>query len=242
MPARTLTRQEASSFDPPQAAPERAQLIGEAATAVQPLRLALQSPRLLTAPRGNGRVGMAIPGWRSDDLAMAPIRHYLNRLGHDVRGWTHGTNMGQVEALRDLLVPQVAELAESSGRSVNLIGWSLGGVIAREIAREIPDAVHHVVTYGSPIIGGPTFTVGAAAFGQAECERITALQTEMDRVNPIRTPITAMFTKRDNIVDWRACIDSFSPNVTMVEVGSTHIGLGIDPDVWLTAAKALAER
>jgi len=103
-----------------------------------------------------------------------------------------------------------------------------------------PEYVHHVVTYGSPILGGPTHTVGAGTMGAAECERITKLQQELDANDPILTPITAVFTRNDNIVDWRACIDPSSPNVTMIEVQPTHIGMGIDPDVWLIAARACA--
>lgn len=123
---------------------------------------------------------------------------------------------------------------------MNLVGWSLGGVVAREVARSRPELVHRVVTYGSPVLGGPTHTVGAASIGPEECRRITELQEHLDATNPIQVPITAIFTRNDGAVDWRARIDRSSVDVTMVEVASTHVGLGIDPDVWITAARALA--
>ena len=88
----------------------------------------------------------------------------------------------------------------------------------------------------------PTFTAGHAAFGADECIRITQLQQVLDATEPIRRPITAIFTRNDTVVDWRACIDRTSPSVRMVEVGSTHVGLGFDPDVWLIVADALAEK
>lgn len=240
MAARTLTAAEIAAIGPPQISPSRSGLLVEATAAWQPVRLALHGRALSRSPRGDGRAAIALPGWRASDVTTIPIRRYLNALGHDTRGWGRGTNRGDVEALRDAMIPQVEALAATTGRSVNLIGWSLGGVIAREIARTAPQAVHRVVTYGSPVIGGPTFTVGASAFGQAECERIAALQELTDRTDPIATPITSVFTRRDTIVDWRACIDRTSLNVTMIEVDSTHVGLGLDPDVWMVAARALA--
>lgn len=241
MSARTLSPADLDEIGLPEGPPSRAGLFGELGTALQPLRLAAKAPRLAAAPRGNGRTAVVLPGWRAPESSTLPIRAYLRKLGHDPQSWGLGVNLGDVEATRDRLLPRIQNKAEATGRPVNLIGWSLGGVVAREVARTIPDCVHRVVTYGSPILGGPTHTIGASNFGVEECERITQLQEELDRVDPIRTPITAAFTRNDNIVDWRSCIDRSSVDVTMVEVQSTHVGLGIDPDVWLIVANALAE-
>lgn len=172
---------------------------------------------------------------------MWPIGSYLDRLGHRTTGWGLGTNAGTVEAFRDQLVERVPELVDRSGRPINLVGWSLGGVVAREVARVLPEQINQLVTFGTPAVGGPTYTIGAASFGEEESTRIRELQQELDANDPIRVPITAIFTRRDAAVDWRACIDRASVDVTMVEVASTHIGLGLDPDVWLTVARALAE-
>ena len=172
---------------------------------------------------------------------MAPIRAYLRHLDHDCRGWGRGVNRGDVEGDVTALVPQVERLADEEGRRVALVGWSLGGLIARELAREAPDAVAGVVTFGTPVIGGPAYTIGARNHSTEDKERIIGLLEERDRENPIEAPITAIFTKRDGIVNWPACIDRTSPNVRHVEVRSPHLGLGIDPDVWLAVAQALHE-
>ena len=241
MTARTLSLADLEDITAPEGPPSRTGLFGELGTALQPLRLAAKSARLAAAPRGDGRTAVVLPGWRAPESSTLPIRAYLNKLGHNAQSWGLGVNLGDVEGTRDRLAPRIEALAEVTGRPVNLLGWSLGGVVAREVARVLPDSVHRIVTYGSPILGGPTHTIGAANFGVDECERITELQEHLDRIDPIRTPVTAAFTRNDNIVDWRACIDRSSLDVTMVEVQSTHVGLGIDPDVWLVAANALAE-
>lgn len=236
-----LTPEQLNEIDPPAGSPKRAGLIAELGTVLQPSRLLLGSSRLRRAPRGDGRISVFVPGWRAPDATTLPIRGYLHSLGHDVRSWGLGTNRGDVEALRDQMIPTVVAFAETSGRPVNLVGWSLGGVISREIARSAPDAVRRVVTYGTPVIDGPRHTAGASTYDDAEIERISELQRHLDGTEPISTPITAIFTRKDTVVDWRACIDRTSLDVTMIEVGSTHVGLGLDPDVWLAVAHALTE-
>lgn len=240
MSATVILDEELAELSRPTGPPGQRRLLGEIGIAIQPARLVLRTPRLLRAPKGDGRITVLMPGWRSPEAAMAPIGAYLRRLGHDTRHWGLGVNHGDVEETRNRLIEIVEDLAAQQGRPVNLVGWSLGGIVAREVARSRPEIVHRVVTYGSPVLGGPTHTVGAASVGTAECARIAALQENLDATNPIRVPVTAIFTRNDGAVDWRACIDRSSLDVTMVEVASTHVGLGIDPDVWVTIARALA--
>ena len=123
-----------------------------------------------------------------------------------------------------------------------LVGWSLGGVIAREVARLVPHAVAHVVTYGTPAVGGPTYTLGAAEWGADVCARDAASAAHRDATDPIRVPVTAVFSRRDRVVAWPACIDRTSHRVLHVEVRSSHAGMGIDPRVWATAAAAIEGR
>lgn len=181
-----------------------------------------------------------IPGFLAPEASMAPLRWYLRWLGHDARPWGLGTNRGNPEDLRftfiDVLEDQVAE----AGQAANLVAWSMGGVVAREVARMRPDLVQQVVCYGSPLIGGPKYTAGHSRLPPSELERIETLQRELDESDPVQRPVTSIFSRRDGIVDWRASLDHYSAQTEHVEVRSSHVGLGVDPDVWLAVAEALA--
>ena len=105
-------------------------------------------------------------------------------------------------------------------------------MIAREVARRHPDAVRRVITYGTPVVGGPRFTAVARAYGPEVGGHAEPSPSGSTPQSPIQVPLTVVFTRRDGIVSWEACIDRFSPYVEHVEVSSTHLGMGVDPDVW----------
>ncbi|MEM8619112.1 MAG: alpha/beta hydrolase [Actinomycetota bacterium] len=225
----------------PTGPPARTRLAAEWTTALQPWRLLYKSPGLRRAARGDGRRIVDIPGWLTGSETLAPLRWYLGSLGHDAVPWGLGRNGSDVESTVECFEPILEQLvADGDGRPVHLVGWSLGGVIARETARNRPDLVERLVTFGTPAQGGPSYTAGASRFGAEECARIAALQDEANRTDPLTLPATAIYTKADAVVDWKACIDPWATNMTHVEVGSSHFGLGVDPDVWTIVADALA--
>jgi pimeloyl-ACP methyl ester carboxylesterase len=220
----------------PAGAPTRRGTLAEVCGLGDVPRLLRAAPWLAGAPRGDGGAVIDLPGWRAPEASNAPLRSYLRLLGWSPRSWGLGINRGTPEEDAERLVGRIAE----EDAPVALVGWSLGGTIAREVARAVPERVRCVVTFGSPVVGGPTHTIGASVYGEEECRRAATLIEELDSDRPIQVPITAIFTRRDAIVDWRACIDHTSPHVTHVEVRSTHLSLGVDPDVWWTVARALA--
>ena len=225
---------------PPVGAPDWRRLAAEATSGLEALRLLGACPRLSSMPRGDGHLVVDVPGWRAPELSGLPLRRYLTWLGYDARGWGFGTNTGN--PLRDAkrLTRAVAELAESSGGPVSLVGWSLGGVICREVARARPELVRRVVTFGTPVVGGPGHTVVAGAYTHRVREEASRITAELHAARPITVPLTVMFSRRDGIVSWRACLDRHSPEVEHVEVRSTHIGMGVDPDIWAVVASRLA--
>lgn len=221
--------------------PSRGLALREGLTAFEPARLFLHGPKLALQPRGNGHPVVVLPGFGAGDISTLPLRGYLRALGHDARGWGLGTNTGDVHTCVGQMIARVARLADRSERKIPLVGWSLGGVIAREVARDRPDLVEQVITFGSPIIGGPRYTRPGAAYvangrDMAAIDAIIAARNE----RPITVPITVIYSKGDGVVAWRACLDHLSPNVEHVEVDTTHLGLGLHHRVYIELARRLS--
>ncbi|MEM1112822.1 MAG: alpha/beta hydrolase [Pseudomonadota bacterium] len=224
---------------PAPAVPDLYQLLGELQGSRDLVRLAKAVPGWRKLPRAKDKTAVLIPGWKAPEASMTPLKLFLKSRGVDARHWGLGINQGDPERDAERLAERIAPVASKRG-PVTLVGWSLGGVIAREVARELPEQVEQVITYGSPIIGGPTYTPAAASYGEEECERIADLVEELDSESPIQVPITAIFSRKDGIVSWPACIDRSNPRVTHYEVQSTHLSMGIDPDVWHLVLSRLA--
>jgi pimeloyl-ACP methyl ester carboxylesterase len=238
--SRAQERPDAAESPHPASPPSARAVLAEFGSGLAAARLAGALPRLLRAPRGDGHTVVDIPGWKAPELSGAPMRAYLRALGYDARGWGFGTNTGDPRRDVERLARRILELVDDSGSSVSLVGWSLGGVIAREVARRHPEAVRQVITYGTPVVGGPSFTAVARAHGPRASVAARTVAERLDLESPIQVPLTVVFTRRDGIVSWEACIDRFSPYAEHVEVSSTHIGMGLDPDVWRLVADRLA--
>lgn len=220
------------------AAPTGPKVAKELASLLQVPRLAMRSPSLLSLARGNETV-MVFPGWSTPDLFMLPIRSGLRTLGHTTVGWGFGFNTGEVEGMLPSIANAVHHRVAQAGKPIALIGWSLGGVLARETARDHPELVSQVITLATPVFGGPKYTRGARAYTNEYVDYLDQLVAERNEI-PIERPITAIYSRADAIVDWRACIDTFSPDVDNIELRSPHVGITIDPDAWEIIANKLA--
>lgn len=204
--------------------------------------LALASASLRQEPRGDGSTVVVLPGFGGDDLSTWPLRSFLRSLGYTVRGWGMGANRATVPESIDAVGEQVERSALGGNRPLCLIGWSLGGYIAREVARDRPHAVRHVVTLGSPVIGGPKYT-SIAALAPLQGWNLDEIETEVERRKsvPLRVPTTAIYSRRDGVVAWRACVDpERGAPIEHVEVDATHIGLGFNAQVYRLIARRLA--
>lgn len=237
MQARALGSAPAAAVPAPPRRPPWGELRGLRDVAALPLRWS----RLVSeAPAGDGTVVWVLPGFRTDDGATWPLRRFLGRVGWAARGWGLGVNRGDVRALLPRLVDAGEALAAEHGR-LAIVGWSLGGYLGREVARERPDLVRRVVTLGSPVVGGPKYTLAARHWRRRGVD-VDALEREVEaraRSRPLRVPVTALYGRRDAVVDWRACIDPFD-RTEHVEVGTTHVGLGFSPAVYRLVADRLA--
>jgi len=184
---------------------------------------------------------MVVPGYATGDGSTWVLRRYLGALGYDVHGWGLGRNTGATGKLVPRTLEQVVALSARSGRRVHLVGWSLGGYLAREAARERPDVVTQVITLGTPVIGGPKYTLAAETYRRKgfDVDAIEA-SAEKHNQNPLPVPITAIYTRHDGIVAWQACIDPYNQQTKHVEVATTHIGLVFAADVYRILADQLA--
>ncbi len=204
--------------------------------------LMLMLPLLrMNAPRGNERPVIVLPGFGANDNSTWVLRRFLEDLDYAVTGWGMGRNTGPGQPLIERLIERAVTLNRGHDQRVNLVGWSRGGMIAREIARARPDLVRQVITLGTPVKGGP----GATSIGrlvQASTGLTDAQMRALIRrreATPIKVPITALYSKTDGVVAWRAAIDSTNPDVESIEVESSHIGFGANPQVFRIVAQRL---
>lgn len=220
--------------------PSPIELLREQLTALELPRFLLAWPELARLPRGDGRPVLVLPGFAADNFSTLALRRYLTWLGHDARGWQRGRNGGDVPELIEGVGQEVGTLAASRG-PVALVGWSLGGYLAREIARDRPDAVRRVITLGSPVVGGPKYTAVAPLY-QLRGADLDAIEAEVAArtERPLQVPVTALWSRNDGVVAWEACLDP-SGDTEEIEVRTTHLGMGFSAEVYRVVAERLAE-
>jgi pimeloyl-ACP methyl ester carboxylesterase len=197
-------------------------------------------PLLSAAPRGDGHPVLVLPALVTGDTITRPLRGFLTGLGYAVHGWGLGPNLGPRDGVADGVLERLVELHRHYGRKVSVIGWSLGGVFARETAKRAPDAVRQVITLGSPFAAHPYAThawrIGELVSGKAIPPRGSPL-VEVIRMPP-SVPSTAIYSRSDGICAWQACREVASPQTDNIEVVGSHCGLAHN----VAAAYAIADR
>lgn len=202
------------------------------------------SPLLLRAPRGDGHPVLVLPGLLAEDASTATMRVYLRSLGYEVHGWRLGRNLGPTRAILDGMTARLEALHRVSGRSVSLVGWSLGGIFARELARSRPAHVREVITLGSPFgLSNPGDSRADAAY-----RRLGMLHVSPDSLprrgrlsRSLPVPTTALYSRLDGVVPWQACINMAGRRSENVEVYSSHLGMGHNAVVLWVIADRLAQ-
>lgn len=201
----------------------------------------LATPCLLRhVPCGDGHAVLVIPGFLASDLSTAPLRRFLRHRGYNVCGWGQGRNCGPRAGVVDRLLQQLEELHASSGGKVSLIGWSLGGIFAREIARSRPHLVRQVITLGSPLYGEPETSTNVWGLYQRLNGPGEHGAMRGDKAPPV--PTTSIFSRGDGIVAWEASLEWRGAHIDNVEVHrASHLGLGVNPFVWFVLGDRLAQ-
>jgi pimeloyl-ACP methyl ester carboxylesterase len=205
-------------------------------------------PLLLAAPRGDGHPVLVLPGLLASDTSTLTLRTYLSYLGYHVAGWELGRNVGPTRMVVDGLLSRLEALAERRGQPASVIGWSLGGIFARELARRRPESVRQVLTLGSPFrMEHPDQAPAYRAY-----EVFTHLHVDPTELPPpeharppLSCPTTAVYSRWDGLVSWKTCLEEPGGQRENVAVHSSHLGYGHHPAVlWLVAdrlAQAVGE-
>jgi len=192
-----------------------------------------------TLPSGDGHTVMVVPGFGASDFETAALRSALAKLGYYVHGWGQGRNLGMRPGLRERLDARVRELAERNG-PISLIGWSLGGIFVREMARRQPKFVRRVFTLGSPFNGDPEANHMMPLFRLANRGRKVTTDREAfeRRKQAPPVPCVAIYSRTDGIIAWPCARELDAPNTENVEIHGSHFGLVCNLEV----LAALAER
>lgn len=196
---------------------------------------------------GDGHTVMVIPGFLTDDTATIALRRFIRNCGYDVHGWKCGLNLGFDESLKDRLVSRVRDLYERQNRKISIVGWSLGGVDAQALAREVPHMIRCVISMGSPISKGGLKGVNPVFL---QLHRIIFHKEAGDEVPPelvaylrgeIAVPATSIYSAIDGIVSGQACIREESDMAENIPVVTTHMGMGFNPLVFKVLADRLSQ-
>jgi pimeloyl-ACP methyl ester carboxylesterase len=200
-------------------------------------------PLLSLAPRGDGHPVLVLPGLVASDVSTRPLRSFLRNRGYKVSGWRQGRNLGLQPGVREAMVDLVHELNETNGRKVSLVGWSLGGLYARQLAKMMPDRVRAVITLGSPFAAHPKSTNAWRVYELASGRRADEEDPQFggSLSDPPPVPTTAIFSRTDGICAWQGCMEKTSSMSESIEVESSHCGMGHNPAVVYAVADRLAQ-
>ncbi len=199
--------------------PAVALLLAEAPRALfERLSLVPSRPLLRWAPRGDGHPVLVLPGFATGDGSTRVLRRTLHGFGYRAHPWLQGLNLGVQEGLPERLARRAEELHARYGRRLSLVGWSLGGIYARELAKRRPGLVRQVITLGSP------FAARSAGLRQ-----------------PPPAPTTSIYTRSDGIVHWSRCVENETDRTESIEVPGSHCGLGFNPLVLYAIADRLGQ-
>jgi pimeloyl-ACP methyl ester carboxylesterase len=198
-------------------------------------------PWLRKLPLGDGHPVLVFPGLGAHDLTTAPLRALLDSLGYATQPWGQGFNFGPRAGVLERCEADLVELHRRHGRKVSLIGWSLGGIYARELAKLRPELTRCVVTLGTPFTGHPRATNAWRFFElvSGHAANDPELMAQIRQAPPV--PTTSIYSKSDGVVAWRCSVNEPSPLAENIEVQASHIGLGVNPIALYALADRLAQ-
>lgn len=201
-------------------------------------------PALMRAPAGDGHTVILYPGLSASDASTLALRLYLQNLGYNAVGWKQGHNFGPRAGVMPLARHQLEEAAQDSGGKVSLLGWSLGGIFARELAKELPHLVRSVITLGTPFAGTHKNTNAWRLFELTSGKNIADEAEKFDLPTAPPVPTSSVYSRTDGVVHWQASVQKSSkaqPKTENIEVYASHLGIALNPSTWWVVADRLSQ-
>lgn len=197
-------------------------------------------------PHTPAPVIMVIPGFSFSDRSTVLIRWYLRGCGYNTTEWGLGTNFGRktIGLHNEHAVEAVARAVEQAGRPIILIGWSMGGIVARMVARERPDLVRKVICIASPFTGNPYANRIWPWYEKLSGHRLddpVACRQIAQSKEPPPVESVAIYSRSDGIVWWKCCVEKDHPATTNIEVTAGHFNIGIKPKVLKMLSQQIAD-
>ena len=219
--------------------------------ALEPMRAGVEllasvgiGPLLRHLPPGDGQAVLVLPAYGASDTSTRPLRRRLRSIGYFVHGAKTGRMTGEIGTL-DRIATRLLEIAARHGAPVSIIGWSLGGMYARELARRHPASVRQLILLGSPFrfrahLGDRsllTSLLGPARLAKLE---LGDLRLDEHERPAIEVPVTCIYSRTDGIVGWAACAESVGARRENIEIRGSHIGLTNNPAALIAIVDRLA--
>lgn len=222
--------------------PSRLLTLAEGRAILELGALMAAKPLMNKLPEGDGHTVVCMPGFMASERSLNPMIKFLEDRGYTAETWSQGRNLGLRPGLVENLLDHLDDITQKTGRKASLVGWSLGGIFAREIAKMRPDTVRQVLALGSPFAGPPSATHAARLyeFMTGHAPEDPPVKMQIDEVPPM--PFTSIFTKTDGIVNWRTCIQKGAGDFDNIEVKASHCGIGVNPAAFYVLADRLAQR
>ena len=227
-------------------APSRRLRLREWRTVVEYLGARLSGDLIERWPHGDGHPVLVIPGFLAGAESTRFLRHVLRQLGYRAYDWGQGYNLGYRPSMKDELPARLHQLrTRSGGQRVSIIGWSAGGIYARELARKFPDDVRSVITLGSPFRGNHQASNAWRMWNLinrgSDATKVISEAARIGRENPLSLPTTCIYSKTDGIVAWQCCTSLPAPRTENVDVHSSHLGYGHNLETLYVIADRLAQ-
>jgi pimeloyl-ACP methyl ester carboxylesterase len=207
--------------------------------------MTVTSPILRRAGKGDGHPVLVLPGFTADDQSTRPLREILRHQGYRTHGWQLGTNIGPTAEVIEGLTERLHDVHGRDGRTVSIVGWSLGGIYARELARQFPDEVRQAITLGSPfrMVDGDRSSASRVwdSLSHLHDDPLENASLPEHERESLTVPATAIYSRTDGIVRWQKCIEADGPLRENIEVTGSHCGLGFNPAVVIAVSDRLAQ-